>query len=81
VTVNAVCPGYTDTEIVGDALENITAKTGRSRDQALTEIVAHNPQGRLVTPQEVAEAVGWLCLPSSSAITGQSILVAGGELM
>jgi NAD(P)-dependent dehydrogenase (short-subunit alcohol dehydrogenase family) len=81
VTVNAVCPGYTDTEIVGNALENITSKTGRSRDQALTDIVSHNPQGKLITPQEVAEAVGWLCLPSSSAITGQSILVAGGELM
>ena len=81
VTVNAVCPGYTDTDIVHDALANIVAKTGRSREQALNELVAHNPQGRLVTPTEVAETVGWLCLPSSAAITGQSIIVAGGELM
>ncbi len=81
ITVNAVCPGYTDTDIVGDALDNIAAKTGRSRDQALAELVAHNPQGRLVQPTEVAEAVAWLCLPSSAAITGQSIMVAGGELM
>lgn len=81
VTVNAVCPGYTDTDIVGDAIANIAAKTGRSRDQALSELVAHNPQGRLVQPDEVAEAVAWLCLPSSAAVTGQSIVVAGGELM
>lgn len=81
VTVNAVCPGYTDTDIVGGALDNISAKTGRSREAALAELVAHNPQGRLVRPQEVAETVAWLCLPGSSAITGQSIVVAGGELM
>lgn len=81
VTVNAVCPGYTDTDIVGDALTNIVAKTGRSREEALRELVAHNPQGRLVKPEEVAETVGWLCLPASAAITGQSIVVAGGELM
>jgi NAD(P)-dependent dehydrogenase (short-subunit alcohol dehydrogenase family) len=81
VTVNAVCPGYTDTDIVAEAVGNIVAKTGRTREQALHELTAHNPQGRLVSPQEVAEAVGWLCLPSSSSITGQSIVVAGGELM
>jgi NAD(P)-dependent dehydrogenase (short-subunit alcohol dehydrogenase family) len=81
VTVNAVCPGYTDTEIVATTLTNIVAKTGRSREQALADIVAHNPQGRLITPEEVADAVAWLCLPSSASITGQSILVAGGELM
>ncbi len=81
ITVNAVCPGYTDTDIVGSALDNITAKTGRSRDEALAELVAHNPQGRLIEPREVAETVAWLCLPASASITGQSILVAGGELM
>jgi NAD(P)-dependent dehydrogenase (short-subunit alcohol dehydrogenase family) len=81
VTVNAVCPGYTDTDIVAEAVANITAKTGRTREQALSELTAHNPQGRLVTPQEVAHTVAWLCLPSSGAITGQSIIIAGGELM
>jgi NAD(P)-dependent dehydrogenase (short-subunit alcohol dehydrogenase family) len=81
VTVNAVCPGYTDTDIVGDALDNIVSKTGRTREQALAELVAHNPQARLIQPREVAETVGWLCLPTSGSITGQSILVAGGELM
>lgn len=80
VTVNAVCPGYTDTDIVGEALTNIAAKTGRGRDEALADLVAHNPQGRLVQPAEVADAVAWLCLPSSASVTGQSIVVAGGEL-
>ena len=81
VTVNAVCPGYTDTEIVAEAVGNIVAKTGRTREQALRDLTVHNPQGRLVRPDEVAETVGWLCLPSSASITGQSIVVAGGELM
>jgi NAD(P)-dependent dehydrogenase (short-subunit alcohol dehydrogenase family) len=81
VTVNAVCPGYVDTDIVTNTLDNIVAKTGRTREEALAEIVVHNPQGRLVTTDEVADAVAWLCLPSSAAITGQSIVVAGGELM
>lgn len=81
VTVNAVCPGYTDTDIVDEALDNIQAKTGRSREQALADLVVQNPQGRLIKPEEVAETVAWLCLSSSAAITGQSIVVAGGELM
>ncbi len=81
VTVNAVCPGYTETDIVETTLDNIVAKTGRTREDALAELVAHNPQKRLVKPEEVAEAVGWLCLPGSASITGQSIAVAGGELM
>ncbi|MBI4969960.1 MAG: SDR family oxidoreductase [Rhodospirillales bacterium] len=81
VTVNAVCPGYVDTDIVTNTLDNIIAKTGRSREEALAELVAHNPQGRLVTCDEVADAVAWLCLPSSASITGQSIIIAGGELM
>jgi 3-hydroxybutyrate dehydrogenase len=81
VTVNAVCPGYTDTDIVAEAIGNIMAKTGRTREQAMRELTAHNPQGRLVRPDEVAETVGWLCSPSSASITGQSIVVAGGELM
>jgi len=81
VTVNAVCPGYTDTDIVGDALANIAAKTGRSRDEALASLVAHNPQGRLVDPEEVAETVAWLCSDAAISVTGQSIVLAGGELM
>ncbi len=81
VTVNAVCPGYTDTDIVSQAVGNIVAKTGRSAEEALRELTVHNPQGRLIKPEEVAETVGWLCAPSSASVTGQSILVDGGELM
>ncbi len=81
VTVNAVCPGYTDTDIVRGAAATIQAKTGRSEAEALHEMTRQNPQGRLVTPAEVANAVMWLCLPGSEAVTGQSIAVAGGEVM
>ncbi|HZS56920.1 MAG TPA: SDR family NAD(P)-dependent oxidoreductase [Bryobacteraceae bacterium] len=81
ITVNAVCPGYTDTDMVRDALTNIVFRTGRTHEQALAELTARNPQKRLVTPEEVANAVAWLCLPGSEAITGQAITVAGGEVM
>ncbi len=81
VTVNAVCPGYTDTNMVERAVDTILDKTGRTREQALSSLTAGNPQGRLIDPAEVAETVGWLALPGSAAITGQSIAVAGGEVM
>ncbi len=79
ITVNAVCPGYTDTDLIRDAVDNIRNRTGRSTDDALAALVAANPQRRLVQPEEVANAVAWLCLPGSESITGQSIAVAGGE--
>lgn len=81
VTVNAVCPGYTETDIVAATVTNIVNKTGRTREQAIQELVVHNPQGRLITPVEVAEAVGWLCLPAAASVNGQSIMIDGGELM
>ncbi len=81
VTVNAVCPGYTETDIVRDTIAKVMRKTGRDEAQARAELVKFNPQGRLVTPEEVAQTVAWLCLPGSDAITGQSIAVAGGEVM
>jgi 3-hydroxybutyrate dehydrogenase len=81
VTVNAVCPGYTETDIVRDAVANIVAKTGRSEDEARAELAAGNPQKRLVQSEEVASAVAWLCLAESAAMNGQSIAVAGGEVM
>ncbi len=81
VTVNAVCPGFTDTDIVKDAVAKIVAKTGRTAEQAQAELVSRNPQERFVRPEEVANVVAWLCLPGSEAITGQAIAVAGGEVM
>ena len=80
ITVNAVCPGYTDTGVVRDAVKNISAKTGRSENDARETLVSFNPQQRLVTPEEVANAVLWLCGPGSESINGQSIAVAGGEV-
>jgi len=80
VTVNAVCPGFTDTDLVAGSIETIMKKTGRSREQAISELASHNPQRRLVTPEEVADSVLWLCGEGASAITGQAIAVAGGEV-
>ena len=80
ITVNAVCPGFTDTDLVSSSIDNIMSKTGRSREQALAELTRNNPQGRLVTPTEVADAVLWLCGENAGAITGQAIAVAGGEV-
>jgi NAD(P)-dependent dehydrogenase (short-subunit alcohol dehydrogenase family) len=81
VSVNAVCPGFTETDMLKETVANITAKTGRTPEQARAELAAHNPQKRLVQPAEVANAVAWLCLPGSEAVTGQTIAVAGGEVM
>ncbi len=81
VTVNAVCPGYTETDIVAEAVANIVAKTGKTETQAREALLARNPQGRMVQPEEVANAVLWLCLPGSGSVTGQAIAVAGGEVM
>jgi len=80
VTVNAVCPGFTDTDLIAASIETIMTRTGRSREQAVAELSRHNPQGRLVTPAEVADTVLWLCGEGASAITGQAIAVAGGEI-
>jgi NAD(P)-dependent dehydrogenase (short-subunit alcohol dehydrogenase family) len=80
ITVNAVCPGFTDTDLVAGSIDNIIKKTGRSREQAVAELAKHNPQGRLITPKEVADSVLWLCGEGASAITGQAIAVAGGEV-
>jgi len=80
VTVNAVCPGFTDTDLLAGSIDNIMRKTGRSHEQAVAELAKHNPQGRLVTPAEVADTVLWLCGEGAGAITGQAIAVAGGEV-
>ena len=80
ITVNAICPGYVDSDIVNDAIANIKSKTGRSDSEALAALLATNPQRRLVKPQEVADTVMWLCRPGSESVTGQSIVLAGGEV-
>lgn len=80
VTVNAVCPGFTDTDLVARSVDTIAGKTGRSREEALIELVRNNPQRRLVAPGEVADAVVWLCGEAARSVTGQAIAVAGGEI-
>jgi NAD(P)-dependent dehydrogenase (short-subunit alcohol dehydrogenase family) len=81
ITVNAVCPGYTDTDLAREAAAKISAVTGRKVEEALQAMTKGNPQGRLIRPDEIANTVAWLCMPGSESVTGQSIVVAGGELM
>ncbi|WP_341703782.1 SDR family NAD(P)-dependent oxidoreductase, partial [Ferrovibrio sp.] len=81
ITVNAVCPGYVDTDMTATTIETIVKKTGRSAEAARAELAAGNPQGRLVTPDEVADAVLWLAGDGAASVTGQCIAVAGGEVM
>lgn len=80
VTVNSVCPGYTDTDLLSGAVANVVAKTGMGEKEAWEILLRANPQGRFVTPEEVAEAVAWLVGPNSGAMNGQSISVSGGEV-
>ena len=81
VTVNAVCPGYTDTELVQGAVARIEGKTGRSPDEIRAELIRGNPQGRLIQPEEVAAAVAWLAGPEAASVNGIALPVAGGEVM
>jgi NAD(P)-dependent dehydrogenase (short-subunit alcohol dehydrogenase family) len=81
ITVNAVCPGYTDTPLIRRAAGTVRARTGRSEDEVIAKLAGANPQGRLVTPAEVADTVLWLASPGASSINGQAIVVAGGEVM
>jgi len=81
VTVNAVCPGFTETPLLERAVAGIVAKTGRTPEEARRELAKTNPQGRLATPREVADCALWLASPGAGAINGQAIAVAGGEVM
>jgi len=81
VTVNAICPGYTDTPMLEESLARIVEKTGRGEEHALAELVRGIPQGRLIQPQEIAYSALWLCQAQSAAITGQAIAIAGGEVL
>ena len=81
ITVNAVCPGFTDTPIIREAIAQIMQKTGRSEEEALAHFVKANPQNRLIKPEEVAHTVLWLASPDAASINGQAIAIAGGEVL
>ena len=81
VTVNAVCPGFTETAMLDRAVATISAKTGQSAAEARSALTRGNPQGRLIMPAEVAEAVAYLCGDNAAGVTGQALALAGGEVM
>ncbi|MFV0280293.1 MAG: SDR family NAD(P)-dependent oxidoreductase [Rhodoblastus sp.] len=81
ITVNALCPGFTETPLVQRSVEAIVAKTGRTAEDARKDLARNNPQGRLVDPQEIADAALWIASPSAHSVTGQAIPIAGGEVM
>ncbi|MCA1298397.1 SDR family NAD(P)-dependent oxidoreductase [Stappia indica] len=81
ITVNAVCPGFADTDLVRESIARIREKTGRDEAEIIAEMVRDNPQKRLIDPAEVADCVAWLAGDGAGAVTGQSIAVAGGEVM
>lgn len=78
VTVNAICPGYVDTDIVRAAIAEIVSKTGRTEDEAMEHFTQSNPQGRLIKASEVASAVSWLCSDGAASVTGQAVAIDGG---
>ncbi|MEO8193300.1 MAG: SDR family NAD(P)-dependent oxidoreductase [Gemmatimonadales bacterium] len=80
VTVNAVCPSYTDTYLTSLAVKNIEANLGKTADEAMGMLTGVIPRGSLITPEEVAGAVSWLCSPIASAVTGIALPIAGGEV-
>ncbi len=80
ITVNAVCPGYTDTDVIAAAVRTISKSSGRTESEALANFTATNPQGRLVKPEEVADAVLWLASEEAVAVNGIALPIAGGEV-
>jgi NAD(P)-dependent dehydrogenase (short-subunit alcohol dehydrogenase family) len=80
ITVNAVCPGYTDTDVINDAVITISKASNRTKDEALANFTAANPQARLVRPEEVAAAVLWLASDEAAAVNGIALPIAGGEV-
>ena len=79
-TFNALCPAYVDTDIVSNNAASIAARTGMDEGAARKLMVDVNPHGRLIAPEEVAEAALWLCGAHSGSVNGQAIQIAGGEV-
>jgi len=81
VTVNAICPGFTESDILKNSIANVMQKTGRSEADIRKEFAANNPQGRIIQPIEIANTVLWLCAKNSGSIHGQTIPISGGEIL
>lgn len=79
ITVNAICPGYLDTEMTRRSIANIMEKTGRDRDAAVAALAGKNPQARLIAPSEVTATALWLASPGAASVNGQAIVLDGGE--
>ncbi|EPC01864.1 hypothetical protein L861_19630 [Litchfieldella anticariensis FP35 = DSM 16096] len=80
ITVNALCPGFTETPLLEASIDTIVDKTGRTTEQVREHFTRTNPSGRLVQPADVTATALWLCGPGSDAITGQAISISGGEI-
>ena len=80
VTVNAVCPGYVDTDLVATSVTALHDQTGRPEADLRDALVRHNPVGRMLTPDEVASSVAWLCHPEQAMVTGHTLMLSGGEV-
>jgi NAD(P)-dependent dehydrogenase (short-subunit alcohol dehydrogenase family) len=80
ITVNAVCPGFTDTPMLEASVSAIAAKTGRAAADARAQLAKDNAHNRLITPDEIAQTVLWLCSPAAASINGQAIAICGGQL-
>lgn len=80
VTVNCVCPGYVDTPIIAESIDRLTSKTSLSPEEAHASLIQFNPQGKLITPEEVAAAIAYLCSDAAASVNGAAIPITGGEI-
>lgn len=80
VTVNCVCPGYVDTPIIAESVDRLTSKTSLTAEEAHASLIQFNPQGRIITPEEVAAAIAYLCTDAAASINGAAVPITGGEI-
>ncbi|WP_346891739.1 SDR family oxidoreductase [uncultured Roseibium sp.] len=80
ITVNAICPGYIETPMLQRSIDNITAKTGMSAEEAAAQLRAGNPQDRFIQPDEVAGSALWLCSDAARSVNGHALSLTGGEI-
>ena len=80
ITVNSICPGFTETPLLERSVENIIEKTGMSAKAAYQSLRARNPQKRFIQTDEVAAMAVWLCSEGARSVTGQALSLSGGEI-